>query len=204
MTTTTKSTAQQTRQAMRNKIRKARLQLSTKAQHHAKHALVAQLLQLPEFIKAQKIALYIANDGELNTDAVIQWCWQQHKEVYLPVLHPFSAGHLLFLRYTPETPMQHNQFNIVEPKLNVATLCPITQLDLLLMPLVAFDNKGNRLGMGGGFYDRSLANCYATQCEKPVFIGIAHDCQQVAEVPSDYWDIPLAKIVTPTKIIQPK
>ena len=69
------------------------------------------------------------------------------------------------------------------------------------MPLVGFDNKGNRLGMGGGFYDRTLANLDRLSY-RPLLIGVAHDCQQADALPVMQWDIPLNAIVTPTQTIR--
>ena len=97
-------------------------------------------------------------DGEISTDKLIKTLWAQDKHVYLPVLHPFNPNHLLFLRYLPDTPMLKNKFGIWEPKLNVQNVLPLDELDILFTPLVAFDKQGNRLGMGGGFYDRTLQN----------------------------------------------
>ena len=190
------------RDSIRQQIRQQRNKLTKQEQQQAAQQLVQQLAKLPEVIHAQHIAIYLSHDGELDTTPFIQWCWQQNKHVYLPVLHPFTKGHLLFFQYTRKTPMQKNKFAIPEPKLNSKTLCPLIKLDLLCMPLVAFDSQGNRLGMGGGFYDRTLVN-YQQHLKKPHLIGLAHNCQQVDKVPVDYWDVPLQKIVTPHKIIQP-
>lgn len=128
----------------------------------------------------------------------IEHCWQHNIEVYLPVLHPFSAGNLLFLRYLPTTAMTTNKYGISEPKLDVTQVLPANALDVIYTPLVAFDGQGNRMGMGGGYYDRTLAaNPHITT------IGIAHDCQQVAKLQVQPWDMPLQRIITPTQIITP-
>ncbi|WP_159287438.1 5-formyltetrahydrofolate cyclo-ligase, partial [Klebsiella pneumoniae] len=109
-----------------------------------------------------RIALYLANDGELNTQPLIEWLWQQGKQVYLPVLHPFAKGHLLFLHYHTHTPMDKNRYGIAEPKLDQRLICPVRELDIIGTPLVAFDQSGQRLGMGGGYYDRTLAPWFKT------------------------------------------
>ncbi|CCQ09874.1 5-formyltetrahydrofolate cyclo-ligase [Pseudoalteromonas luteoviolacea B = ATCC 29581] len=98
--------------------------------------------------------------------------------------------------------MKANAYGILEPVLNCSEVCPIAQLDLLLMPLVAFDKQGNRMGMGGGYYDRTLASYYKQNWETPRLIGLAHDCQQVDELPTEVWDVPLQAILTPTRFYQ--
>ena len=96
--------------------------------------------------------------------------------------------------------MTLNRFGISEPALNSTAIRLLSQHHLLLMPLVGFDAQGNRLGMGGGFYDRTLANINALK-NRPTLVGVAHDCQQVDELPVEPWDVPLDLIVTPTQII---
>ncbi|UPQ88371.1 5-formyltetrahydrofolate cyclo-ligase [Vibrio sinaloensis] len=187
------------RQQIRADIRKKRNQLPSDTQYLAGLDLVRQFAQLPELHYAQHIALYLTADGEIDTKPLIEWLWQQGKCTYLPVIHPFSKGHLLFLRYQSDTPMVLNQYSIAEPKLDKTQVYPVANLDLVCTPLVAFDRQGQRLGMGGGYYDRTLAPWFATgQGPKP--IGLAHDCQQVEQLPAESWDVPLPKIVTPSRI----
>ncbi|WP_334064378.1 5-formyltetrahydrofolate cyclo-ligase [Alteromonas genovensis] len=118
----------------------------------------------------------------------------------LPVLHPVCKGHLLFLEYGPHTTLVKNKYNIDEPELACPNVVPTSNIDVILMPLVGFDSKGNRLGMGGGYYDRTLAFTQFTQ-QKPILIGIAHDEQEVETLPFEPWDIPLDIIVTPKRIL---
>ena len=184
------------RAELRKNIRNRRQTLSKANQLQASENLVERLSTHPRVQSAQKIALYLANDGELDPMPFIQWCWQQKKQVYLPILHPFCSGYLLFLLFEQNSIMKKNHFGIFEPKLAVNKVCPLEQLDLLFTPLVAFDDSGARLGMGGGFYDRTIANW---QQHNIYPIGLAHDCQQVDNIPVEAWDIPLPEIITPTK-----
>jgi len=192
---------------LRKVVRTRRKQLTVLQRQQASE-LFKQRLMLHDKVKtAKRIALYLTHDGELDAINFIHWCWQQGKEIYLPVLHPFSPGHLLFLRYQQDTPMTKNKYGIVEPALDVTQVCPINQLDILFTPLVAFDDTGARLGMGGGFYDRTLASWYRDKtatamnvnANKLYPIGIAYDCQQVENIPTEVWDIPLPEIITPSK-----
>ena len=195
---------QQIRQQIRQKVRRARQQLSSEAQQHSATLLVQQAQHLPELAAAQHIALYLSNDGELDTLPLIEYCQQLGKTLYLPVLHPFTAGYLLFQRYDTNTPMRTNKFGILEPKPDVSAMILPTQLDIIFMPLVAFDATGQRLGMGGGFYDRTLSfvntPATATASKTPLLVGLAHQCQQVDLVPTAVWDVPLPRVLTPEKL----
>ena len=187
-----KSTQQTLRNQLRQQIRKTRANLTALQQQQAENSITQQALALIEERNAQHIALYVSFDGEISTDKLIKTLWAQDKCVYLPVLHPFSPNHLLFLRYLPDTPMLKNKFGIWEPKLNVQNVLPLDELDILFTPLVAFDKQGNRLGMGGGFYDRTLQNW---QNSSFITVGLAHQCQQVEQLPTEAWDVPLYRIL---------
>lgn len=207
-------TEHNTRPSIRQILRAKRKTLTTAFQKNAAEALLLRLKDDIAIKEAKHIALYLANNGELNLQPFIHWCWQQDKHIYLPIVHPFSKGHLLFLRYDNNTTMVINRYNIEEPKLDVRAIKPVQQLDIMLTPLVAFDNTGARIGMGGGYYDRTLAKWYEQYRQNkeyaqekqysPSIIGIAHDCQQITEVPDEPWDIPLPKIITPTRTIKCK
>ena len=187
-----KSTPQTLRNQLRQQIRKTRANLTALQQQQAEDSITQQALALIEAQNAQHIALYVSFDGEISTDKLIKTLWAQDKHVYLPVLHPFNPNHLLFLRYLPDTPMLKNKFGIWEPKLNVQNVLPLDELDILFTPLVAFDKQGNRLGMGGGFYDRTLQNW---QNSSFIPVGLAHQCQQVEQLPTEAWDVPLHRIL---------
>lgn len=94
--------------------------------------------------------------------------------------------------------MTRNRYGIAEPELDVQQVLPHSMLDLICTPLVAFDAEGNRLGMGGGYYDRTLA-CWHEHGLGPRPLGLAHDCQQVESVPQAQWDVPLPQIITPAR-----
>nr|WP_314954494.1 5-formyltetrahydrofolate cyclo-ligase [uncultured Aggregatibacter sp.] len=179
------------RQQLRQQMRETRQKQTALQQQQAAQHITEQALKLIEQQQAKNIALYLAFDGEISTKPLINQLWQQGKHVYLPVLHPFVHGHLLFLRYLPDTPMKANKFGILEPHLNVKSVLPIEQLDIIFTPLVAFDRLGNRLGMGGGFYDRTLQNSQ----HRFITVGLAHQCQQVEALPIESWDIPLEHIL---------
>ncbi len=184
------------RKELRKIVRLRRNALSKSEQSRTEIELKKRLSNHDKIRKANRIAVYLSNDGELATKAFIEWCWQEKKSVFLPVVHPFSPGNLLFLQYQQNTALVHNRFGILEPKLDVTQVCPLAELDVICTPLVAFDNTGARLGMGGGFYDRSLANWQQTKLYP---LGLAHDCQLVESVPVESWDVSLPEIMTSSK-----
>lgn len=192
---------QYSRPELRKLIRQRRNELTSDIHYQASQDLIRRFAALPEMHTCQHIALYLSTDGELDTQPLIEWLWSQGKSVYLPVLHPFSAGNLLFLHYDTDTAMTFNKYGILEPKLNQTLVKPVRELDLICTPLVAFDSHGHRLGMGGGYYDRTLESWFKTgQGAMP--IGLAHDCQHVEQLPTEAWDVPLPKILTPSLLWQ--
>ncbi|WP_076925205.1 5-formyltetrahydrofolate cyclo-ligase [Pseudoalteromonas sp. EB27] len=190
------------RAKIRAEIRNTRKNLSNNQQIIAAQSLKMNFIQ---HLKSEKttnskhIAIYLSNDGELDTSLLIKELWSLNHTVYLPIIHPFNSANLLFQRYEKNSPMRANRYGILEPKLNCSQICPLPVLDYLLMPLVAFDKQGNRLGMGGGFYDRTLARLHEQNWQKPQLIGLAHECQKVEALPIESWDVPLKTIITPDK-----
>ncbi|QQG29029.1 5-formyltetrahydrofolate cyclo-ligase [Pectobacterium carotovorum] len=195
---TSLSSTASSRQQIRQAVRQQRRLLTPEQQSRFAQQASERVMVHPKIIQADSVAVFLSFDGELDTHPLIQQLWQQEKRVYLPVLHPFRTGHLLFLRYAPDTELVRNRLKIMEPRLDVRQVLPLPQLDVLLTPLVAFDHQGQRLGMGGGFYDRTLQYRNYTS-RGPYPIGLAHDCQQVDALPVESWDIPLPEIITPSR-----
>jgi 5-formyltetrahydrofolate cyclo-ligase len=113
------------------------------------------------------------------------------------VLHPARAGHLGFARWRPNARLIRNRFGIAEPLGTSAARIEPRALDLVLVPVVGFDKAGNRLGMGGGYYDRSFAFALRRATRRPCLIGVAFDCQRVGGLPARPGDVPLDGVVTP-------
>ena len=192
---------QQNRAELRRHLREKRNRLTPQQQTQASKQLSQQLLALTQ--PGQSLALYLGNDGELSPNYAIDELLAQHRNVYLPVMHGFRKGYLNFQQYEPLEQMTTNNFGILEPKLNSLTTQAMTDLDFIFMPLVGFDQFGNRLGMGGGFYDRTLSKIHLKK-QRPKLIGLAHDCQQVEQLPIEPWDVAIDLILTPTQKIKPK
>lgn len=195
-------TNDQPKALLRKELRQRRRALTPAQQAHASLLLVRHLLQFPPFMRGSHIALYIANDGEIDPTPVAHQLWQMGKHCYLPVLRPGSARELWFVEFTPNTQLTPNRFGIPEPDHRLAHKLPTHLLDVVLMPLVGFDRTGARLGMGGGFYDTTFAFKHRQPQGKPLLIGLAHSCQEVTSLQVDNWDIPLAAIATEKEILK--
>jgi 5-formyltetrahydrofolate cyclo-ligase len=190
-----------TRKRLRKIFRDKRLSLSKEQQTQAAQQLVKQFQQLTLFHRAQNVALYLSFNGEINTQPLIDYLWSIKCKVFVPILHPFCEGHLLFQEFSQQTPMHKNHFGISEPKLDVQRVCPLENLDVLFTPLVAFDLTGNRLGMGGGFYDRTLAGLVnENKSKQAIVVGLAHELQLTSTLPSATWDIGLPYVLTSNKL----
>jgi 5-formyltetrahydrofolate cyclo-ligase len=191
----------ETRQSLRKAFRDKRLSLSSEQQTTAAQGLVKQYQKNALFQDARNVALYLSFNGEVNTQPLIDYLWSLNRGVFVPILHPFCKGHLLFQELTHGTKMRENHFGILEPTLDVQRVCPVENLSIIFTPLVAFDSTGNRLGMGGGFYDRTLARLKKLgEKSQPIVVGLAHELQKSAALPTETWDIALPYILTSNKL----
>lgn len=185
------------RTQLRRQLREQRRALSRHAQRQAAQGLYRQLAQHPHFRRARHIALYLPNDGEIDPRPLLQAAQKRGKTTYLPVLSPWPRSKMVFQRVRPYERLIKNRFGIPEPRRNPKRQRKVWALDLVLLPLVGFDRHGGRLGMGGGFYDRSLGyRKMRKNWHKPTLWGLAHECQQVDRLAMASWDVPLHATVT--------
>jgi 5-formyltetrahydrofolate cyclo-ligase len=183
----------------RRQLRRLRRALDARTRN-AHAAAILRRLECGRFLNgAARIALYIAADGEPDLAPLMTNPRARHRRWYLPVLRPHAPGRLWFVRHRPGDRLRPNRYGIPEPAHR--QIQPVHGLDVILLPLVGFDAHCNRLGMGAGFYDRSLAPLRARRhWQRPLLVGIAHDCQRVARLAPKPWDIPLHAVVTESRI----
>ncbi len=190
------------RNTLRRELRQQRRALTAQQQRAAATALDRLVGRHPLFLRSQHIAIYLPNDGEMDLTPLLHRALTMGKQCYLPVLSPLYHNRLWFAPYHTGSKLSLNRFGIPEPDANYSQMRPAWALDLILTPLVAFDTQGNRLGMGGGFYDRTLAYLNRRQhWRKPRLLGTAHAFQQVAQLPCESWDIPLHGVVTEKELL---
>ena len=193
-----------TKNQWRKTLRARRNELSEWQQAEAAAALSRRAARLRPFLAAKRVALYMPNDGEIDPIDLMHRAWSMGKQCYLPVVSHIDWECLWFAPVNADTRYVINHFGIPEPDTHAREWVRAWKLDFIGMPLVGFDSKGNRLGMGGGFYDRSLAFLHRRQhWQHPHIFGFAHDCQQADRLPADPWDIPLHAIVTDTGMHTP-
>ena len=185
------------RAGLRSAMRKRRRGLSYWQQQREAIELTKKLKHHRLFRDSQHIAFYLANDGELNLQPLLHFALGQGKICYLPAVADHS---LVFIRHLPEQKLERNRFGILQPQQDQQLVSP-EKLDLVLLPLVAFDQQGNRLGMGGGFYDRYFAYKRERAESKPLLLGVAHPHQEVPHLRAQIWDVPLDAIMTGREII---
>jgi len=187
------------RSELRSQLRARRRALDHTQRTACAHALARRLLTHPLFKRARHIACYLPVDGEIDTGPLLCRALAMGKRIYLPVLSP--SGALWFAPYPGRGTMQRNRFGIPEPVCHPRERRNGRELDLVLAPLVGFDARGNRLGMGGGYYDRSFAFLkHRLHWQKPRLLGLAYEFQNVGTLPSHPWDVPLQGVVTEQQI----
>jgi 5-formyltetrahydrofolate cyclo-ligase len=185
------------RQQLRRQMRQQRRLLSPDARAEA-HRQFARVLNRSLLLQpGRRVAVYFAYGYEADLQHVIHVAHRRGCLLYLPLITHFRHSRMRFVRYRMDSVMRVNRYGIAEPEPRHAEIIPVRHLDLVLLPLVAFDEHGWRLGSGAGFYDRSLHHLReARQWRRPRLIGVAYECQRVARLQPDRWDVPLDGIVT--------
>ncbi len=187
----------ESRAVIRQQLRQRRRQLSQQQRREAMQEISSHLLRSSEFRSSQRIAGFLPNEGEPDLAAVMARANQHKKHWFLPVIGRPNLNKLWFGEYRLGDVLLPNRFGINEPIIRLCDAPPVWGLDMVLMPLVAFDQQGNRLGMGKGYYDRSLQHLHLRKhWRKPLLIGVAYDFQRFNTLPFQPWDVPLDGYVT--------
>lgn len=183
------------RSALRVRLRAARRALAPAERITAAQGLAQQLLALPCMPTTGAVAGYWAGDGEIALHA---WQLALPADVTycLPVLH--DSGRLRFAPWRPGDALQPNRHGIPEPAVSADALRDAEQMALIVLPLVGFDAAGQRLGMGGGWYDRSV-DFRLRRAAPPWLVGAAFELQEVHALPPEPWDVPLDAVCTPER-----
>lgn len=187
-----------TKTSLRQQIIDLRKGLDPLLQLQQSAQIATSLIQHAVWQGAQHIACYLAYKAEVDTKPIIQAAWRQNKQIYLPSLAESITDYTMeFSQYWASTALEKNRYGILQPAYKaVNNRISVKNLDIILIPLVAYDKLGNRLGMGEGFYDRALNFKQTAGIIQPLIIGLAYNFQQVERVPTETWDVKLDGVVT--------
>jgi 5-formyltetrahydrofolate cyclo-ligase len=187
-------------EAIRKKLRARRARLSPRERLEAADGLAEQLEALPETLADEFIAGYWAVRGELALHRVTSGIVRRGQQYHLPVCH---GDALRFAPWAPGRPIAPNRYGIPEPKVAADEWLAPEDMQLVLVPLLAFDRQGNRLGSGAGYYDRSFAFLRkGERPREPVLIGVAYSFQEVERIAPQEWDVTLDFIATEHELIE--
>jgi len=192
---------------MSNKISKSELRSAGKSARNlltqegrelASGKICATAAHTSLFRSAKFIACYLATSDEVNCRELIKCAWFMKKRVFVPTIQKNSK--LEFVEFLSDTETSPNEFGLQEPVDGVKI--DSRDLDVVFTPLVAFDSQKNRIGMGGGYYDRTFSFLQEDSLAlKPKLIGLSFDCQRVENIVASPWDIPLFHVITETGIV---
>jgi 5-formyltetrahydrofolate cyclo-ligase len=192
--------------AIRQRIRKIRQQIQEDEVQQAEENIARNLASQISYTTANKIASFVSFDGEISTRMINDMLVKEKSVCFLPKVRPLTPSGLWFMPYTGQEVFKNNHFGIPEvDDLRIRECVPLSTLNIILVPLVAFDNQGNRLGMGKGYYDASLSYLYDSDeiedkhYTKPLFVGLAYEQQKVDEIPTAEHDIKLDMVLTQTR-----
>ena len=182
---------------LRTRIKEKRGQLSSDNVGRLGEAIFRNILDSNILNDKKRIAIYYSVNNEVTTEQIIKHLWAENKELFLPII---KYNQLMFGSYKSGDNLNNNKFGIPEPVTRTEDLIAADILDLVIVPLVAFDSNCNRLGMGGGYYDRALAfKQTSPETHSPLLIGLAYELQKVNALEINSWDIPMDRIISETK-----
>jgi len=162
---------------------------------HSKYSLriCHRFLHSGLFFRAKNIACYLAFRKEVDTSLIFDRAWQAKKRIYVPIIE--KHGQMRFVQIKRNTRLERNNFGIWEPASGAEISS--AELDVVVTPLVVFDEQLNRIGMGGGYFDRYFSFLKShKRWLRPKLVGLAFECQKVEKIAPNHWDIPLYRVLT--------
>lgn len=183
---------------LRSSLRKTRANLSASQREEAAESCAELARTLPALQHARCIAAYIAHRGEMSCEPIIEWALGRSVNVLLPVV---VGRHMRFAPFDPREALVSNRWGILEPEWRPGSWVSARRPNVVVLPLVAFDSGGNRLGQGGGYYDRVFAfRNTAQNWRRPLLVGVAYDFQHVGQLDAKPTDVPLDAVITERRI----
>lgn len=178
---------------IRKKIIAKRKSIANSKYQYASKVITHKLLSLNAYTNAQQIGLYMAINNEIDLKKIWQNAQQNAKNCYFPRIK--NTDKMQFYKACNPDQFTKNQWGILEPFAIPENYIEPNALDIIIIPMVAFDNYGNRIGMGAGYYDKALQNCVQT-----ILIGVGYEFQKITKINAETWDVKLDIIVTEDEI----
>ena len=191
--------------AARRRLRALRLEIEPRQRASAEAAIRATLSRLRIFRRGARVALYLPLPGEVNLRPCLPEAWRRGAGTYVPRIVSRRRRSMTFVPLAAGSAARVNSYGIEEPTATTRCLAP-AGLDVVIVPIVGYDRRGNRLGMGAGFYDRALRRRLddGRRWRRPRLVGVAFACQELPEIAASAWDVPLDLIVTERGIVIPQ
>ena len=191
--------------AARRRLRALRLGIEPRQRAAAESAIRATLERLRIFRRGGRVALYLPLPGEVDLRPCLPDAWRRGVDTYVPRIVSRRRRLMTFVALAPESAARLNSYGIEEPAATTRYLAS-TALDVVLVPVVGYDRRGNRLGMGAGFYDRALRRRLEAgrAWRRPRLVGVAFACQELPEIAASSRDVPLDLIVTEQGVVIPE
>jgi len=181
---------------LRRKMRTRRRAMSVQQLNIAERGLLKSARHSNRLLNAQQLLSYAPFAGEISPSRLVSKL--STNNIWFPRITNFRTCSMLF--YPANRLDSLNKYGIVEPKA-VGTPPPANAFDVMLIPLVAFDRKGSRVGMGAGYYDRALSALAHQSSTRPFLVGLAHHFQEAKSLTPAPWDVPLDAILTDHEFI---
>lgn len=182
------------KQKLRRQLRARRQRVSENHRQVAAARAAIQVLELPGWRRATRVAGYLATDEEFDCSPLLLAAHSAGKQTFLPEMAPGTTLH--FRKYSDGDSLREARYGIFQP-MQTAAAVPVAALDIMFLPLIAWNAHGVRLGMGAGYYDRALCR------EKPgLLVGLGYDCQEYDALPYDTWDVPLDYVLTGSRLVK--
>lgn len=185
---------------MRRNILNQRKEIPKEQVEQNSEAVFKNLSDLKEYNDAQNVMLYLAFRNEIITQEIIEDSLNKGKRVFIPVAVPETKELIVSELKSLEDDLEAGNYSILEPKPEALRPTPPQEIDLVLVPGVAFDKRGYRIGYGGGYYDRFLPKLKKGAST----IALAHELQIVDKVEEDEFDYPVQYVITENRVIRCK
>ena len=185
------------KEEIRRNILKKRLSLSSKDIRDKSHQVFLNLAEAVEYRNSQNIMFYVATRSEVQTEEMIKTSIKMGKNIFVPIILTDCTNLAPSKIYDFDNELEKGKKGILEPKREYYRLSPPEDMDLIIIPGVAFDLKGNRIGRGFGYYDNFLRKIRTST----KIIALAFEMQIIEKIPNDKNDIPVHKIITEKRSI---